>query len=125
MFSDAQDLARQVGFERDRQRARERRLNRVERRDRRCGRATPVFSLLVALLLELLMLRVEEALADERDRSEERHRIAAAAAAALPSASETCSATGVRTTCRPAPRIGHGADLRLVEPAPTTLTSAL
>ena len=77
------------------------------------GRVTPVFASVVALLLELLMLRVEEALAHERDRAEQRDRIAAAAAAAA--AERDVQRDRRAHDLQAAPRIGDRADLRLVD----------
>ena len=73
---------------------------------------TPVLRARSAARLELLVLRVEEALAHERDDAHQRRRDSRRRRAA-PGAS-TCSATGVRTISRPARVIGDGADLRLV-----------
>ena len=61
------------------------------------------------------MLRVEEALADERDRAEERHGISAAAAAALTKRERDVQRDRGPHDLQAAPRIGHGPDLRLVE----------
>ena len=119
----AQDLARQLGLERDRHLCAPAPAASRRATDRSPGRGDAGLRLLVALLLELLMLRVEEALPHERDRARaatpgSRRR------APPPPPSATCSATGDRTIwSRVAGRRPRRSAAR--RPAASTLTSAL
>ena len=62
------------------------------------------------------MLRVQEALTDERDRAKERHRVAATTAAAAARSERQRDVQRDRRPhdLKPASRVRHGADLRFV-----------